>query len=125
MDAFTKAVQGRRDEIMRELLKLIELADKYNFEITVKPSRNIWNVVVRRFFVVNGVEDFYARHMVFHSEDIEDLNVSFETVLAEVDKDFYIEMEEEIKNDKKTEENKYREANEAIEENAVQEGESK
>lgn len=33
--------------------------------------------------------------MVFHNEnDLEDLNVSFETVLAEVDKDFSIEMEE-------------------------------
>ena len=92
---------------MDELFKLIELADKYNFEITIKPSRNLWNIVVRRFFEVNGSTDFYARHMVFHSEsDFEGLNVSFEAVLAEIDKDFYIEMKEELKNDKKLEENK-------------------
>lgn len=79
---------------MRELLRLIELADKYNFEITIKPSRNLWNIEVCRFFEVDGVKDFYKRHMVFHSEnDLEDLNVSFETILAEVDKNF-IEMEE-------------------------------
>ena len=73
---------------MQELLKLIELADKYNFEITIKPSRNLWNIEICRFFVVDGVGDLYRRHMVLHKDDVEDLNVSFESILAEIDKDF-------------------------------------
>ena len=66
---------------MNDILKIIEMADKYDLDITIR--RNVLDI--RRYIL--GTRDWVKSIKVYKS-DIEDLNITFEQFLKTIDEDF-------------------------------------
>ncbi len=72
---------------MTELLNLIKIADKYNLEIRIVPDS--WYAVdIRRYVEGSETRDMFVKSTRFTSDELRDLNVSFEDLCKEIDRDF-------------------------------------